>query len=559
MYKRSVFFISITIIIAIFVQQFYLVQPLGKKVTITPKYTKHILLIPLDSRPPCAKFVVDAGKMADIEVITPPPDIMDYYTEPGNTKKLQAWLQMNAPSADGIIISVDQLLYGGLLASRQSFGKDTEENSLWQTLADIRSQNPQLPIYAFNILPRITPPSNIDSVKDIKNLMQYSRLTDRFSRFYEEKDLLKIEKLRAKIPEEHLEQYIDLYNRNLELNKKLIDLAADKVLTKLVIGQDDGEKYGIPNMERRNLQRYTAAKQLDANTVTITHGADEVGMSLLFNMAQLFKQQNYAPKVFVAYNETASAQAILPYMAAPVGQIVNEKIAMTGGQIVQSPEAADFILYIHIGNSKNLSTRLLGVKRVNNWLAAGKKVAIVDLSKHFSAEETLLPVLLQNDVPVNQLTAYSGWNTASNSIGTAVSQASIYCQAAEDSYSTDDVLRLTYNNLTILYDHFVEDYFYLKGTVDAVNTALRKAGIDNVSDLNMDNNYLWANRMLADSLQRQLAKFTHSKASRSPITLQTPDGPQRIYLQDINVNAFFPWPRTFEIYTDVNFSINLMK
>ncbi len=557
MYKRSIIFILIIISFGIIFRQLYFNNIPQQTVTVKQKYTRHILLVPLDSRPPCTKFVIDAGRLANIEVITPPQEIMDYYTDAGDTKKLREWLMTNAAHSDGIIISIDQLLYGGLLSSRQSFGKNTDEDSLWQLLREIRDNNPVLPIYAFNILPRITPPSNIDSAKDIKNLMKYSRLVDKFSQSYDENDLIKIEKLRSNISEKHLEQYSSLYSKNLQLNEKLIDLCADKVITKLVIGQDDGEKYGIPNIEKRSLQRYVSEQKLSQNDVIITHGADEVAMSLLFNMAQYFTDNTYHPKVFVAYNETNAADEILPYMAATVKQIVAEKTALADETIVQSPEEADFILYLHIGNDENLSTRLSETAQLKKWLKENKKIALVDLSRHFLAEETLFPILLANDVPVNQLTAYSGWNTASNSIGTAVAQASLYCLSERHIENTDDALALAYNNLSILYDHFIEDYFYLKGTIDAVNISLNKAGINNVSDLNMDNNYLWANQMLSTSLQRQLDKFAYSKSSRQPVEIAAPDGRKMLYLMDLKVDAFFPWPRTFEIYTNVNFSMHM--
>lgn len=34
-----------------------------------------------------SKMVVDAGKMAGVQIITPPSEIMDYYTKEGDTKK----------------------------------------------------------------------------------------------------------------------------------------------------------------------------------------------------------------------------------------------------------------------------------------------------------------------------------------------------------------------------------------------------------------------------------------------------------------------------------------
>ena len=79
-----------------------------------------ILLLPLDSRPPCRKFVIDAGRIGDTEIITPPAEIQDYYTQPGNTKALRQWVADNIQGCDGAILSIDQLLYGGLLAAREA-------------------------------------------------------------------------------------------------------------------------------------------------------------------------------------------------------------------------------------------------------------------------------------------------------------------------------------------------------------------------------------------------------------------------------------------------------
>ena len=83
---------------------------------------KHrVILIPLDGRPPCRQFVIDAGRISGIEVLTPPHEYQDYYSQPGDTRAMAAWLQQSLEEqpADAIILSVDQLLYGGLLAARE--------------------------------------------------------------------------------------------------------------------------------------------------------------------------------------------------------------------------------------------------------------------------------------------------------------------------------------------------------------------------------------------------------------------------------------------------------
>ncbi len=555
MYKRILFFIILAISICVAINQYHQRNNGNDTIKIKQHYTKKILLIPLDSRPPCGKFVIDAGRLVNIKVIVPPTKIMDYYTKAGKPEKLCVWLQTNAAAYDGVIISIDQMLYGGLLASRRPgpVSKDFGESSLWHTLESLHKENPQLPIYAFNILPRLTPPPNIDSPREIKNIMEYSRLVDKWEIYRRIDDFNKLQRLKKHITDKNLRQYLLLFDKNLLLNKHLIMLSQKNIITRLIIGQDDGEKYGIPNKERRELQAYINRNKL-ADKVMITHGADEVAMSLLFNVIQ--EDKGYRPKVFVAYNDENTPKIILPYMAAAIKDTVQDKLNLAGARQVSSEQQADFILYLHIGTTKNLSTRQYSAEKIEKWLAAGENVAVVDLSQHFRADETVLPLLIAKGTAINNLIAYDGWNTASNSIGTAIAQASLYTLAQRNIVTEQQAHTLIFNNLTILYDHFFEDYFYLKGTIDAVNNSLRHAGISNVNDLNMNNNYKWANLMLNNSLQKQLADFSVSKSVQTPIEIRTKTGSEKIKLTNMQVNAFFPWPRTFEIYTDVKFTLN---
>ena len=60
------------------------------------------------------------------------------------------------------------------------------------------------------------------------------------------------------IKQEDLDIYLDLFRRNTALNKELINLAKEGIITKLVIGQDDGEDFGIPNMEKKKSYKLCA-------------------------------------------------------------------------------------------------------------------------------------------------------------------------------------------------------------------------------------------------------------------------------------------------------------
>ena len=355
-------------------------------IELTQNYHSKIILIPLDTRPPCQKMVVDAGKMAGIEVITPPSEIMDYYTKKGDSKAIQKWLLENISQVDGAIISIDQLLHGGLLASREAQTTDAERVELIKFLHELRQKAADKPIYAFNILPRITPTPTLES--DSKKIIKISRLLDEISIFQNVDDIKLVEDLKEDIKEEDLNTYLDLFKKNTAMNKDLIQLTQDNTLTKFIIGQDDGEDFGVPNMEKRSLQNYLHAVNIPSEKVMITKGADEVALSLLANFVQ--QKTNYQPKIYVAYNDEKAAGTIMPFMAGSVGSTVKEKLNLSNAIEVNSPDKAGLILYVFIGNDDNLSTQYKSAVEIKKYLAQGKKIALVDLSKHFSASFHLI-------------------------------------------------------------------------------------------------------------------------------------------------------------------------
>lgn len=549
---RSKWILFIISIILILIYHFYFIQmPSATSIELQQSYKYKLILVPLDTRPPCQKMIIDAGKMAGIEIITPPSDIMDYYTKAGDTKALQTWLLDNINNSDGAIISIDQLLHGGLLASRESGTKPDKSLELLSFIRQLKLKAPDKPIYAFNILPRITPPPTLDS--DSKKMIKISRLIDEINIFGNPEDISLLAELKKDINSKDLDIYLDLFRRNTMLNKALINLANEGIITKLVIGQDDGEDFGIPNMEKKALANFLHSQNINSNKVIITKGADEVALSLLANFVQT--KTNYQPKIYVEYNEEQAARTIMPFMAGSVGSTVKEKLIMSNAKQVDSPDKAGLILYVFIGNDNNIATQKQSALAIKKYLNQGKKVALVDLSYHFAARETLFPMLLKQQVPINELTAYAGWNTASNSIGTALANAIIYKAIKPTFNTTNDILTLEYNRLTINYERFLEDYYYLKEVIDTININLRNFGYTNVNDLDLAHNYIWTNDLLQNNMQMRSWQLGHSKSSQMPFKIQTPNGIYNLIIHNLNIETYFPWPRTFEISLDAKLNL----
>ena len=519
----------------------------GEYLSPAQKFSQKILLVPLDGRPPCKQMVVNAGRIAGLEVITPPQELMDYYSQPADTKGLRQWLKENMSGSDAVILSIDELMYGGLLTAREKNAQASEVAELVQFLQELHQAQPQIPIYGFSILPRMTPQDTIDGYQERKDLIAYSRLVGKKAAGLEVDDN-EINELAAHIPEKSLQKYLQRFHENEYLNQQLIDLAKSGVLARLVLGQDDGEIYSIPNIEKAALQGYIQSQGLSDEQVFLTHGADEIALTYLAEIA--LRRTSFRPRIFLDCNTAWIKEHYMPYMAVSLEACAREKVRLLGGTLAASAEQADCVLFISANDHEadTLSSRAASVKKLQVYQRQGIPVAVIDLSEHFLAEETLLPQLLEADFPVNSLAAYAGWNTASNSLGTALSEALLFLNAREHCQTKEDVTALAQSQTAFLQGRMLEDYFYLKTDIDNVNRALHKAGYPNVSDLNLEHNYKYANAMLQKGLADHLAAYQALAAVRAPFTITSPVGSFAFQLQNLTIDASYPWPRTFEIY-----------
>ena len=129
----------------------------------------------------------------------------------------------------------------------------------------------------------MTPPDGLCDWEEQKRLMKYSRLRGRISHEAHPKgeDLVALEELRASISPEILAQYEKLFADYDSFGSRLISLAENGTLDRLVIGQDDSEPYSIPNLILHRFSELLAAKNIGENRVFLTQGADELALSIL--------------------------------------------------------------------------------------------------------------------------------------------------------------------------------------------------------------------------------------------------------------------------------------
>ena len=529
--------------------------PFGKShrtmpAAINTNYWLTVILIPLDSRPPCTQFVEQLAHMAGIKLLLPQPELLDNYKITANKQALRMWLSQASKQADAAIISTDMLIHGGLLASRLSSGTDEDTNEVLHLLTTIHQENPHFKMYVFNIIPRLLLADNQENAAFQKNMLNYSVIKDQVYTFENTEDMKTLTVLEKQIPANIINHYTAMYERNATLNSTLMNMVEQGILAGLVIGQDDGQPFGIPNINKQQFQYQLTQNPSLANKVFITRGTDEVAVSLLGYIST--ELTNYHPKVYTIYSNTDAAQITMPFMPHTVAKTVQEKIAIAGAMEAKNIEEADFILYVHVGHKNNKATFLSAAKQIEYLLEQGYKVALVDLTENFQYSETLLPVLLAQNIEIPKLIAYAGWNTTSNSIGTAVTQSCIFTQALTKASNPPEAVALYKDNLEFLTARFLDDLYYQKEINPYINKQLQKSHID---PYNLGSSYYQTNDKMQKMMITKGKHLLRKGLSNYPITVHTNLGEQQIIITDLEIQTYLPWQRTFEIWIKPTLSI----
>lgn len=513
-----------------------------------------VLLIPLDSRPPCIQYVEQLARMAQIEIILPPIELLDNYNQPAQQKALRDWLLRTIPQADAAIISTDMLIHGGLLASRNVHGTSQDIEETLNLLQRIHAEQPHIKLYGFSIIPRLLLADSHNNGNLQKLVTKYSVLKDQVSLFENPLDFKLLTELEKKIPADIRENYLALYQQNTQVNIKLLELAEAGVFTGLVLGQDDGLPFGLPNMEKQRLVHYVEQKEHLAEKVSITRGTDEVALTILGRHVNSLYQYN--PRIYVQYSQPAVPEMVMPYMPHTIRRTVQEKIALIGGVEAASPQDADFVLYVHAGSRQtSYSTLTAQAQNITNLIEQGYKIALVDLSENYYANETLLPHLIQANTDLTKLAAYAGWNTTSNSIGTAVTQGALFTGALARIEETN-WLSLYATQLTFLSERFVDDWYYQKDVQSVVNTTLRDMHAD---PYNLGKYHVKTSDLIDRLLNDRAQHFFRQNLAYRPIVFLSAQGRQDYRLTGLHIKTQLPWDRTFEIKLEPELSIVQIK
>ena len=397
---------------------------------------KTILYVPFDDRPVSLGYAVNTVQAAKVDILTPPAEYLASRNRSGDTEKLWQWVNHNVDKADALVLSADALIYGGLVDSRtHDWNKIILEIGL-RRFKTLNETNPKTPIYLFSTVMR-SPSASAGGVEPLyyekygPYIFQLTALQDKA----EVKGLTADEKIimtKAKdnIPPEFFADWMDRRNKNFQINAQLIDLTRQGIFKYLILGRDDTSSFSQTHKEGRALKKM--AEDLPDSRFNSFPGADQLGMILLARAYNHLMAQT--PVVEVHYMIGSGETTIPNYEDQSIGGTISGHIIAAGGVVSKIFDTPDLILSVNtplnghtseagtIGNIPYVTDAMSDfVNQIAKKIKVGYRVAIADIAFANGADNSLMRELSERDL-LDKVSAYSGWNTASNTLGYAIGQ-----------------------------------------------------------------------------------------------------------------------------------------
>jgi hypothetical protein len=491
-----------------------------------------IAFVPIDDRPVTYQLPQMLGAIAGIEVTTPPRAAIGKFLTPGDTDAVWTWL-LSASTRDAFayVLSTDMLAYGGLIASRTPQTPDTTAQVRLDRLVNLRVARPNKPVFAFGTVMRLAPtgvPAIGDAVSFFaagavgERIAEYARLPDPPQT---DADRARAEQLRAAIGDSLLQAYVATRARNREIDTYVLSLAGTAGLDRVILGQDDAGTVGLHLRDVAALRDAIARYGVGAQA-TIESGTDELGMVLI--SAALAQRAQWKPTVRVRYSRPDGGTVADPLELGPVDQTADSVIASSGAQRVTGN--ADIDLFVRVTKTSDADESAF-VDAIAGDVAAKHSVAVVDLTflgGSNDEQKVLVQAMIARKI-AGSIDAFASWNTAANSLGTAL-PAAIAAGAGKRLGTYDAAAHRRF-----LLDRYVDDYGYRLVVRDAVNADLAARGVAGHEYL-LPDDYRFAN----DDVRSRLEPLGFDLLQQTGLDLQRP-----------TILTTLPWPRTFEVWIDV--------
>ena len=492
---------------------------------------KTILYVPQDDRPVDYEYTVSTAEAAGYQVLTPPAQYLSGMNFHGSPDKLMAWVNANAGKADAMVLSIDSLVYGGLVDSRKHNLPMETLTARLEKVEALHKSHKNVPIYVFSTVMRspwaggkgVEPDYYLTMGSDIYQLASLqAKMDEEGLNPQERNDWFAIMR---RVPMEYLQDWYNRRRKNMSINYRLIDDARKGVFTYYSLGHDDNSVSTQSSLESKYLKM--AGTGIPKTVFGSFPGADQLGLLLITRASNDFN--NYHPKITVIYPLGGGEKTVPRYDGQAIGKTIASHVEAIGGTMVDN-ERPDLLLAVNTPlttsttESANFENFPIMLQSTRDFLTQIEKavnldipVSIVDMAFSNGSDNTLVYGPYQ-DKMMYRLAAYNGWNTASNSVGYGIAQGVL------SKYMTADAHR------DMLTTQYLDNWVYQANVRDYIYRMQQKLEAGVVTQY-----YPTLNEELQSRTKEQLQRYASTYLGIDPKT----------------VDVTLPWQRLFEVYVDV--------
>ena len=499
--------------------------------------TERIILIPLDSRPAAGQFAQMIGNIASVDVIQPPYQTLGRFTSAGAPDAILTWLdKQDLSKVDAVIVSTDMVAYGGLIASRVPDTSYEKAIKRIRTLQAIRFRNPQVHFYGFSAIMRLAPTDSRSTTGWRKNLALYEAAKEHFQRTGADTLYPGVAALRAKVTARQIQDYEWTRSRDHNIQEELVRLTKTGLFDYFVLGQDDAQPFG-PHMPETAQLKELVERLGIAGKVYFCEGIDQDSNVLLSRA--LLKGLDWTPHVRVVYSDPDGKSTVATFESKTVEDSLRDQLFASGARPA-TDEQCDYTVYLNTP-SRDESSFQEFLNELNDQVDLGAPVCVadIDLAKDGTADPELFNSLIQNGRMI-KLLSYAGWNTAGNTMGTAIPAANVYLYARK---ANKDPLQRELARREFLLHRFVNDYDYHKYT-----RPLAYHLLDSIPSANREEAYgeNWA--MLNNFVKQDLGAHLQDTFKEEFLGKRFSAGNKEYEVASLDdVKIFLPWPRAYEV------------
>lgn len=376
-----------------------------------------IALVPLDERPVTTTLPHQIGAVAGVIVDLPPAAALPHKRIPGDRGLLANWLQETAPTATAAVVSLETLGFGGLIPSRLSVEDELAVAARWELLRDLG-----VPVHASSVILRT--PNADDADEEPTYFAAHGRALHAWSA-----SLHHGQPDSSTVPAAVRSDFLNRRLRNHLLNLRALRLTSEGVLKSLMIGADDTAVWAVGSVELQRLRDWISWLEL-GDRARAYAGADEVGAVLVARVLAHTLTRRLTVAVVAA--DPDRMRLVPRYESRPLIEAVNEQVAACGAIGTDEWTKADLVVVVHPPDPQGGDLAIdppttldedsahRTAALVSQLVDDGCRVTVADCGLPNGAHDSLINALRFRLGDWDRLAGFAGWNTASNSVGTAV-------------------------------------------------------------------------------------------------------------------------------------------